>query len=67
MRINISMWQDNAKKDWMAWTPAVTRGRLPRQKFFFGDQLILALLSILSLILYLVIQGEFSMWQDKKI
>ena len=67
MRINISMWRNNAKKIIGSRELQLgTCGRLPRKKFFFGD-IVLALPFILSLILYLINQGEFSMQQDKKI
>ena len=42
-------------------------GGFREKKFLFAAILILALPSILSLILYLVNQGEFSIQQDKKI
>ena len=54
------------KNNWIAWTLAGTPRRFQRKKFFFGDIDFSTSIHFIS-DFYPVIQGEFSMQQDKKI
>ena len=67
MRINISMWRNNAKKIIGSRELQLgTCGRLPRKKFFFGDIDFSTSIHFISDFISSK-SGRFSMQQDKKI